>query len=95
MKKLLFLILLSVVIFSGCKLPSYTIGMNETQFKSQNKWTANLVEASAERTVYRIPDTAMPGQPVTYMYYYFVDGKLVRIDQGERQPTVIIEHVGR
>ncbi len=92
MKKLLPILLLAAFI-AGCKLPTYTLGMTESQFKSQNKWTANLVEASAERTVYRIPDNALPGQPVTYMYYYFVDGKLTRIDQGERQPTVVIEHI--
>jgi hypothetical protein len=51
-----------------------------------------LVETSAERTVYKIINGQENGHN-TYLYYYFVDDKLVRIDEGEKTPTVVVEHV--
>lgn len=51
-----------------------------------------MVEQSEERTVYK-KIAGQNGDRYTYVYYYFVDGKLVRMDEGERQPTVVVEHV--
>ncbi|WP_183566458.1 hypothetical protein [Mucilaginibacter sp. SP1R1] len=67
--------------------------MTESEFTAHHKWATDLVEKSAERTVYKRGSTSVVSfvaQP-TY-YYYFVDGKLVRIDEGERKPYVIVDH---
>lgn len=91
MKSLLTLLLL-IVIVSGCSMPQYTLGMTEAEFKAHTKW-AELSEASAERTVYKQRSGAESHGYTPYLYYYFVDGKLVRIDEGEQKPAVVVEHV--
>jgi hypothetical protein len=94
MKKLSIIPLLAVVVLSGCMMQNrvYALGTSETEFKSKDKWITTLVEQSEERTVYK----KLNGQEnnhATYLYYYFVNGKLTRVDEGERQPTVVVEHV--
>ena len=91
MKKLSFILVLAILI-SGCLVQSttYNLGMSETEFTSKDKWLITLAEKSTERTVYK----KINGQEhnhYTYLYYYFIDGKLVRIDEGEKQPNVVIE----
>ena len=93
MKKLSFLSLLLLFFMTSCKVPVYSLGMSEDEFTARHKWATDLVEKSAERTVYKRGNTsavALVAQPV--MYYYFVNGKLVRIDEGERKPYVVVEH---
>ena len=94
MKNLLTILLLSIVI-SGCSIPQYTLGMTEAEFKARKNWTATteLSEASAERTVYKQRSGPELHGFTPYLYYYFIDGKLVRIDEGEQKPAVVVEHV--
>ena len=94
MKNLLTILLLSIVI-SGCSIPQYTLGMTEAEFKARKNWTATteLSEASAERTVYKQRSGPESHGFTPYLYYYFVNGKLVRIDEGEQKPAVVVEHV--
>jgi len=93
MKKLFLILLLLTAIISSCSVQNYALGTSETEFKKRNKWlTPQLVETSAERTVYKIINGQENGHN-TYLYYYFVDSKLVRIDEGEKTPTVVVEHV--
>ncbi len=47
-----------------------------------------VAEKSSQRTVYK---KTLPGN--SYLYYYFVNEKLVRIDEGQLQPNVVIERV--
>lgn len=94
MKKLILFLLLAVTISSGCSLQNrvYALGTSEAEFKKHDKWYTTMVEQSEERTVYK-KITGQEANHYTYLYYYFVDGKLVRMDEGERQPTVVVEHV--
>jgi hypothetical protein len=91
MKKAFF-ILSFLFVITSCKIPVYTIGMTEAQFTSQHKLNLQLVEATARRSVYKRAVSADDNGNFTVMYYYFVDGKLVRMQQDERRPDVIIEH---
>ena len=90
MKKLT-TILFALFILSGCKVPVYTIGMTETEFKAHNRM-ADVVELTPHRTVYKKPDHFDEKNRMHYKYFYFEDGKLVRLDEGERKPDIIIEH---
>ncbi|NHA04182.1 hypothetical protein G7092_10270 [Mucilaginibacter sp. HC2] len=93
-----FIILSILFIITGCaaqKLP-YTIGMSEADFNA-NKSRIDLVEATAKRTIYKrdIEYDNRPGgtmKPTASMYYYFVEGKLVRMERVEivQQPAVVI-----
>jgi hypothetical protein len=95
------LIILSILfILTGCaaqKFP-YTIGMSEADFNA-NKSRIQLVEATAKRSVYKrdIEYDNAPGgtmKPIASMYYYFVEGKLVRMERVEvqpQQPALIIQ----
>jgi hypothetical protein len=91
MKKLSFILLLTITI-SSCMVQTrnYNLGMSETEFTSKDKWLISVAEKSTERTVYK-KITGQEHNHYTYLYYYFVDGKLVRIDEGEKQPNVVIE----
>lgn len=90
MKNLSILVIL-LFILNSCKLPTYTLGMTEAQFKKEFKG-ADLVEASSVRTVYKDADSVGAGGKLHYLYYYFINYRLDHIDQGERQPYVVIEH---
>ena len=91
MKKLIPILLLTIITISGCKIPTYTLGTSEAEFKSHKTWPTELAEATPERTVYKRV-SGQENNHYTYLYYYFVDSKLVRIDQGEKKQTVIVKH---
>jgi hypothetical protein len=94
MKKLLFFGLLSISIITGCKTQIYSIGISEAEFKAHNKHP-NLIEQTEHTTVYEKVDYSM-FQNTGNMYYYFEDGKLVRIDKtGPNPPNVVIQHTGK
>jgi hypothetical protein len=90
MKKLPVLSLLLLFFMASCKTPIYSLGTSETEFTAHHKGATTLVEKSAERTVYRRSARTFSSDPD--YYYYFVNGKLTRIDEGERKPYVIVEH---
>jgi len=87
------LIILSVLfIITSCKAPLYTLGMSEKDFTT-HKFLLQLVEATPQRTVYkRTLELDDHQREIASMYYYFEDGKLVRMQRVERQPDVIVEH---
>jgi major membrane immunogen (membrane-anchored lipoprotein) len=96
MKKIFIIASLSLLIISGCSTTKnaqrYTIGMSEQEFKT-HKFLLELVEQTAERSVYRRLDSYSQDQKTSdYMYYYFKDGKLVRIQRITEVPTIIVEH---
>ena len=88
MKKLPILSLLLLLFITSCKTPVYTLGMSEDEFTAHHKAATDLVEKSAQRTVYRRENRTFIPKPT--QYFYFVDGKLVRIDEGERKPYVVL-----
>jgi hypothetical protein len=87
MKKII--TIFALIILSGCKLPVYTIGMTEADFKAHNKFTV-IAEATAGRTVYKNESYQDNKGNMHYQYFYFDDGKLTRIE--ERKPDIIVEH---
>ena len=87
MKNLLLITLLCLM-FAACKVPVYDLGMTEREFTAHDKILTMVVEKSAERSVYK----RLADANGKYMFYYFTDGKLTRIDEGERKPDLIIVH---
>lgn len=84
----------SSLLFISCALIScspavFRMGMSTDEFVKSNR-KIELVEASTQRTVYRKVTTAV-NQTKSVKFYYFVDDKLVRVDEGVRQPDVNIQ----
>ena len=69
--------------FAACKIPSYTIGMSEADFKSKHKWTAQVAEQTAHHTVYKVQTSFQDEKRKSYQFFYFENGKLVRLDEGQ------------
>lgn len=89
-----FLILSLLFVLASCKMPVYYIGMTETEFKSISKGVvyADLVEATVDRSIYKIDYTSV-NSPTIVKLYYFENGKLVEIHEKEPRPAnVIIQH---
>jgi hypothetical protein len=81
--------ILIVLMILGCKAPVYTIGMSESDFVKRSK--AEQVEATSWHSIYA--KTTQPfGKPSVTKYYYFKYGKLIEINEGQRQPDVIIQN---
>lgn len=81
--------LLSIVILYGCKAPEYTIGMSETDFLKHNR--VETVEQTSTVSVYR--KTNYPfGKPAITKFFYFQNGQLSEVNEGKRQPDVIIQN---
>lgn len=94
MKKVLLFGLLSLSIITGCKTQIYSIGTSEAEFRAHNKG-ANLIEQTEHTTVYKKYDYSM-FQTIGDKYYYFTDGKLVRIDvTGPVTPSIVVERTGK
>ena len=95
MKKLLFFGLLSISIITGCKTQIYSIGTSEAEFKAHTKGHLTLVEQTERTTVYRKYYVSLGGlNDDDGMYYYFTDGKLVRMDRTGPNANVIIQQTG-
>ena len=88
MKKLLFLFALSFTSCAGLLKVNAQLGMSEEEFKARNVGEV-LVYAEEGVTAYGMYADAWGNQ---YLYYYFVNGKLVEINQGVRQADVIIQN---
>ena len=76
------LIILSILlVFSGCSVKHYTIGMSESEFKNSEKYNLELVEETSQHAVYRRTASAdAQSKPLSYHYYYFNNGTLVRTE---------------
>lgn len=81
------LLLISCALIS-CSPAVFKMGMSTDEFVKNNR-KIELVEASAQRTVYRKVTTAV-NQTKSVKFYYFVDDKLVRIDEGVKTPDMNI-----
>ncbi|MDB5025974.1 MAG: hypothetical protein JWP78_3729 [Mucilaginibacter sp.] len=93
MKKALLITVLVTTLFclslNSCKAPQFFVGMSEMEFQKHNR-SAQVVEASQKRTVYKQINYPF-GAPAKVKFFYFVDGKLVQMDEGVRRADVTIE----
>ncbi|MGY4537016.1 hypothetical protein ACVW0P_001430 [Mucilaginibacter sp. UYNi724] len=87
MKKLLFVVLATSLF--ACSQKTLTLGTSEADFLKQRK-NASLVMMSPEMTVYKIFKGPYNRDRGT-RFYYFHDGKLFLIDQGEKRPNIVID----
>lgn len=72
----------------GCITVRATLGMSETDFTRQYK-TAEAVKLAQDGDVYKM-NLYVQGIYKS-KYFYFQEGKLVRVDDGQRRPDVIIQ----
>jgi hypothetical protein len=86
--KNLFPALFLIAIISSCSVRNYPLGTPETEFTKHAKWVTQIAEKTQERTVYKRTDAM--GRD---LYYYFIDGKLTRIDENGPAKPVVIEHI--
>jgi hypothetical protein len=101
MKKQLFIFLL-LAIFTSCAalkknygIPDYQLGMSEQDFTASHKNNLVMVEATPGQTVYRrVVGFSLEGV-ATFMYYYFDNGKLVRMRRIDDPGTTVVVHQGR
>ncbi|MGF7073803.1 hypothetical protein [Mucilaginibacter sp. 3215] len=79
--KNLVLSLFILLALSGCSVKHYTIGMSESEFKNSEKYNLELVEETSQHAVYRrIASADAQSKPLSYHYYYFNNGTLVRTE---------------
>jgi hypothetical protein len=81
-----------LLILSSCSIKHYTIGMSESEFKNSEKYNLELVEETSQHAVYRriaAADSQM--KPLSYHYYYFNSGTLVRTELVEApKPGIVL-----
>lgn len=95
MQKLL-VILYLLFIITGCAalknggVIDYPIGMSEKDFTASQRINLDLVEATQGHSVYKRRVGFVGEHGIAYMYYYFDDGKLVRMRRWEEPDPVVI-----
>lgn len=90
--KNIFLSLSILLILSGCSVKHYTIGMSESEFKNSEKYNLELVEETSQHAVYRrVASADAQMKPLSYHYYYFNSGTLVRTELIEtNKPDIVL-----
>jgi len=68
-------------LLASCKAPMYTIGMNEQDFLKHNKVTA--VKQTESISIYKKINYPF-GAPAIVKFFYFQNGKLIQVDEGQR-----------
>ena len=72
--------MLVLILLIGCaSIPKPYVGMKEPEFHQHYSY-ATLVESDGFSSIYKMHDGNMGWSEVTY--HYFVNGELVKIDQG-------------
>ena len=93
MKNYILLLMIAISALSSCKTYYSALGTSESDFLQKNK--VRLIEAHDNVAVYKKQqDPAWHFRPET-KFYYFVNGKLVAINEGERMPDIIVEKRNR
>jgi len=87
MKKILFSI--SFIAFVSCATPKfyYHMGQSENDFLNVNRKNVAVDMFTIDTHVYRTKHPRLKT-----FFFYFVNGKLVRVDQGVRESDIIIEN---
>lgn len=88
MRKLLYIIPVTIFISCGAFRINTEMGMAESEFKRKNTGY-RVAEMNNEYTVYRIMDSMGPDK-----FVYFQEGKLVKMDEGQFLPNVVIKIEG-
>ena len=83
-------LLFIVIVTSSCKSTYYYIGMSQSEFLAKNKKAVPRQE-TVDVSVYEIGRQPF-GKAYVQKFFYFENGKLVQVDNGERQPDIIIKH---
>jgi len=66
--------------------------MTEAEFTASQKYNLSLVEATQNHTVYKRMVEADGQRVIANMYYYFKDGRLVRMERVEEpKPIVVVQ----
>lgn len=65
------------------------MGESEEEFVKHNR--VELVEATGRVSIYKKVNYPFGGAPVT-KFFYFTDGKLTQVNEGQRTPDIIVEH---
>ena len=85
-----YLLLLVIYILASCKVSSeFPIGTSEEDFR--RKTHSEVVEQTGRTSIYK-KEWQPVGRPYQVRFYYFQDGLLTKIDQGVRQPDIIVQH---
>ena len=82
-------LLLLLFIFTSCRAPRFYMGENEEEFVKHNR--VELVSATGRVSIYKKVNYPFGGAPIT-KFFYFTDGKLTQVDEGQRSPDIIVEH---
>lgn len=86
MKKIFYSIPLAFLLScAGMSQINADLGMSVDEFKKKNVGES-LVEMNDEYTVYRVMASRGPDK-----FVYFQDGKLVKMDEGEFMPQVVVK----
>jgi hypothetical protein len=85
-----FAILFLTVILASCAVKQYAIGMSETEFTASQKYNLSLVEATQGRSVYKRVVEVDAQRVVANMYYYFKNGRLVRMERVEEPKPAVV-----
>ena len=65
------------------------MGENEEEFLKHNR--VELVSATGRTSIYKKVNYPFGGAPII-KFFYFTDGKLAQVDEGQRSPDIIVEH---
>jgi hypothetical protein len=85
-----YLLLFAFIILASCKVTSeFPIGTREQYFRK--KTHSEVVEQTGQTSIYK-KEWQPFGRPYQVRFYYFQNGYLTKIDQGVRQPDIIVQH---
>jgi len=84
------ILLFIMLVTTSCKSTYYYIGMSQSEFLAKNKKAVPRKE-TVEESIYEIGRQPF-GKAYVQKFFYFQNGKLVQVDNGERQPDIIIKH---
>lgn len=73
----------------SCRAPRFYMGENEEEFVKHNN--VSFVEGTGRTSIYKKVNYPFGSAPVT-KFFYFTDGKLTSVNEGQRSPDIIVEH---
>lgn len=84
-----FSVLAFLCVLASCRAPRFYMGESEQEFVKHNR--VELVSATGRSTVYKKVNYPFGGTPII-KFFYFTDGKLTEVNEGQRGPDIIVEH---
>jgi uncharacterized protein YcfL len=93
-----FIIITLLFVITSCSVlqnggvPQYALGMSEKDFTASQRFNLSLIEATQGHSIYKRTVEADAQRVIANMYYYFDNGKLVRMRRVEEpKPVVVVE----